>query len=106
MTELFDGLPDPQDTLAQKFDHYDTVNPEIWIAFMDCVFKHINSGETYISPRDLFPEIRRIVRHGVNNSYARFYGDRFKAIYPHHAHLFRERRRPERAMRLVYKERV
>lgn len=95
-------LPLAQDTLAQKFAAYDRVNPEVWIAFKDCVFEHINKGETYISPRDLAPEIRRKVQHGVNNSYFRFYGDRFKATYPHYAHLFRERRRPERAMKLVY----
>lgn len=91
-----------QDTLEQKFAAYDIANPEVWAAFSECVLEHIRKGESYISPRDLAPEIRRKVRHGVNNSYFRFYGDRFRAKYPHYAHLFRERRRPERKMKLVY----
>ena len=95
-------LPLAQDTLAQKFAAYDLEHPEIWEAFEDCIFEHIRNGETYISPRDLAPEIRHKVRHGVNNSFFRFYGDKFRAKYPHYAYLFRERRRPERKMKLVY----
>ena len=74
-------LPLAQDTLAQKFAAYDRANPEVWIAFKDCVFEHINKGETYISAGELAPEIRKRIRHGVNKSYIRFYGDRFKREY-------------------------
>jgi len=91
-----------QDTLAQKFAAYDEAHPEVWQAFRDCVDTQIRNGATYISPRDQAPEVRRMVKHGVNNSYWRFYADKYKAKRPSHADVFRERRRPSKKMRLVY----
>ncbi len=56
-----------QDTLAQKFAAYDKANPDVGEAFDRCAMSHVRDG--YISPRDLAPEVRRIVRHGTNNSF-------------------------------------
>ena len=92
-----------QDTLPQQFAAYDAKNPEVSQAFSALVLTRIKSG--YISPRDLAPEVRSLVGHGVNNSYWHFLADKFKAQYPHLAYLFREHRRPEGAMALHYKER-
>ena len=92
-----------QDTLPQQFAAYDAKNPEVSQAFSALVLTRIKSG--YISPRDLAPEVRSMVGHGVNNSYWRFLADKFKAQYPHLAYLFREHRRPEGAMALHYKAR-
>lgn len=91
-----------QDTLAQKFAAYDEAHPEVWQAFRDCVDAQIRNGATYISPRDQAPEVRRMVKHGVNNSYWRFYADKYKAKRPSHADVFHERRRPAGRMALHY----
>lgn len=95
-------LPPAQDTLAQKFAAYHDAHPMVWLNFYALVMERIKDGEKYISPRDLAPEVRRLVGHGVNNSYWRFYADKFKAARPEYAHLFRERHRPVKAMKLVY----
>lgn len=89
-------LPPAQDTLDQRFAAYDKAHPEVYEEFYYCVLMHVRDG--YISPRDLAPEVRKAVGHGVNNSYWRFYADKFKAQCPQYAHLFRERRRPEGKM--------
>jgi len=96
-----------QDTLEQKFTAFDQKCPEVYIEFSDCVLKHVYARDTYVSPRDIFGEIRpRLARLGIglNNSYSRFYGDRFKERHPQYASLFRERRRPVKAMALHYKK--
>jgi len=103
--ELPLGQGPAMDTLDQQFEAFDQKCPEVYIEFSDCILRRIYAGDTYISPRDIFGEIRpRLARLGIglNNSYSRFYGDRFKARHPQYAHLFREHRRPVGRMALHY----
>jgi hypothetical protein len=92
------------DTLAQQFAAYHKAHPIVYEVFERTVRAHIYQGRKYISPRDIFAEMRPFFSRmgGLNNSYTRFYGDLYKEKHPEHKALFRERKRPVKKMALHY----
>jgi hypothetical protein len=105
MTELFDGLPDPQDTHEQRFEKYNNENPEIYWAIKAMAYKLLQEGNRRLSMKGIFELLRGKFPH-LNNSYTADYTDLLIKYHPQYEKLFERRKRADGDMRLVYKERV
>lgn len=105
--ELIPGLSPPQDTLYQKFKAYDARHPEVFQAIYDRCLVLYSKGERYISMRDLFGDLRKIMpilgeKYGLNNSWTSFYSDRVIEKDPRFTTVFKRRVRAHGKMKLVY----
>lgn len=80
----------------QKFAAWHTMNPHIWILFVNYTFGVIRAGHTRFSSDAVLHRIRWHMNVDVrtkddfkiNDHYSAYYARCFRAIYPKHADLF------------------
>ncbi len=81
----------------EKFEKYDSENPEIYRLFKRFAFEAINNGRTYFSAEAIVNRVRweTMVTGGdeykINNNYKPFYSRKFMQEFPHHNNFFRTR---------------
>ncbi|MEU9280307.1 hypothetical protein [Streptomyces sp. NPDC048341] len=83
-------------TITEQFHAFDTHNPHVYCALERMAARRLAAGDTRISLKDLFEDLRRQLPYGVaglNNNFTALYARRLIDDHPHWASVFELRRR-------------
>ena len=99
--EIIPDLPTPQETIDQRFDTRVAKHPEYSSAIFAKINDHISKGETYLSMRDIFGELRG-AGLAINNDFSSRYTDMLIEFYPELEQYFHRRARAKGKMARHY----